>query len=177
MTQDFVEQASITDVPLRIALVGVVLVVIGLVLWGMWRGWRNRQARQADIPEPAEVAAPGDAFTIRVPGQFIGSSRHGDWLDRIAVHDLGIPSRASACVGPSGLWFDRVGARSVFVPRADVRDVRIDRGIAGRVRERDGLVVVTWALGDATIDSGFRADDHREQEALLDGCMALLADA
>ena len=175
MTSDFVEQAPVTNLPLRILLVLVVVAVVALVLWGMWRGWKGRQARQADIPAP-EVAGPeGAVYPLVVAGQFVGSARHGDWLDRIAVHDLGVRSRGWARVGAVGIWFDREGARSVFIPAQDLQDVRADRGIAGTVRERDGVIVVTWQLGATRIDTGFRADDREDQVALLDGCMALLA--
>jgi hypothetical protein len=172
---EFIEQASVTNVPLRILLVLVMLAIIGLVLWGMRRGWKGRQSRQSDIPAPA-VSGPDDAdYPVRVSGQFVGSARSGDWLDRIAVHDLGVRSRCWACVGQSGVWFDRVGAQSVFIPAQSMRNVRIDRGIAGIVREREAFVVVTWQLGGTQIDTGFRADDREDQVELLDGCMAVLA--
>ena len=175
MTSDFVEQAPVTNVPLRILLVLLVIAVVALVLWGMWRGWKGRQARQSDIPAPAATGPDDIDVALMVAGQFLGSARHGDWLDRIAVHDLGVRSRARACVSAAGVWFDRDGARSVFIPADALRDVRVDRGIAGVVRERDGVIVVTWQLGATQIDTGFRADDQEDQVALLDGCMALLA--
>ncbi len=174
MTSDFVEQAPVTNVPLRVLLVLIVLAVVALVLWGMWRGWKGRQVRQMDIPAPLRAGPEGTEYSLVVAGQFLGSARHGDWLDRIAVHDLGVRSRGRACVGAAGIWFDRDGARSVFLPAQAVLDVRVDRGIAGVVRERDGVLVVTWQLGATRIDTGFRADDSEDQVALLDGCMALL---
>lgn len=175
MTTEFIEQAPVTNIPLRILLVLLMLAIIGLVFWGMRRGWKGRQSRQIDIPAPAE-SGPVDAnYPVRASGQFIGSARGGDWLDRIAVHDLGVRSRGWANVGEAGVWFDRIGARSVFIPARTMRDVRIDRGIAGIVRERDAFVVVTWQLGDTQIDTGFRVDEQEDQVALLDGCMAVLA--
>jgi len=170
--QQYVEQAQVTNWPLRIALVGVVFAVIAVIVWGMWRGWRNRLRRQSDIPEPAEQGpGPWDA---QVDGLFLGSSRNGDWLDRIMVADLGIPSRAVFSWGPHGVWCDRIGARSLFIPCEAIVSVRRDRGVAGMVREKDGVFVVTWQLGEVLIDTGFRADDPHEQHALLDGVMGLV---
>jgi hypothetical protein len=63
----------------------------------------------------------------------------------------------------------------VFIPAQSMRNVRIDRGIAGIVREREAFVVVTWQLGGTQIDTGFRADEREDQVELLDGCMAVLA--
>ena len=54
-----------------------------------------------------------------------------------------------------------------LVLRNEIIDVRADRAIAGRAFERDGLVVVTWKLGDVFIDSGFRFDKADQQVEFL----------
>jgi hypothetical protein len=169
----FIEQAPVTNWPLRIVLVGVVIAVIGLVCWGMWRGWKRRGARQADIPSPAPVGA--GPFAQRVSGLFLGTSRAGDWLDRIVVHGLGVPSRAHCLVGSSGIAFERTGAPDFAIPVDDLHGVRIDRGVAGMVRERNGVIVLTWQLGSAQVECGFRPDDGDQGASLLDSCMALVA--
>jgi hypothetical protein len=51
------------------------------------------------------------------------------------------------------------------VPLDALREARLDKGIAGKVLTEGGLLVVTWALGDKLIDSGFRSDraaEHNE---------------
>ncbi len=174
-TADYTEQASVTNWPGRIALVLVMLALIGLALWGMRRGWRNRQRRQDWIPAPAEEPPVTDELGPPVPGLFLGTSAHGDWMDRIVVHDLGVRSRAEVSWGPSGIWFDREGAHDVFVPAESVVAVRTDRGVAGTVRARDSVIVVTWSLGEATVDSGFRADDTVGHGTVLDGLEATFA--
>jgi hypothetical protein len=45
--------------------------------------------------------------------------------------------------------------------------VRSGRGIAGSVFERDGIVIVTWRLGDSLLDSGIRADTADQHVELL----------
>lgn len=171
---EYTEQATVSNWPARIGLVIVMLGLISLALWGMRRGWVNRQRRQADIPEPMEAGTSGfDVWTVEEPGVFIGTSRAGDWLDRIAVHDLGVRSRAVCHVGECGIWFEREGARSVFIPRIHITALRVGRGIAGTVRSADSVMVVTWSLGDALIESGFRADGAEGQRTLLDGCVSL----
>ena len=91
-----------------------------------------------------------------------------------ALGDLGVRSRASASCSSDGIWLDRTGARSVFIPAADVVRLRLDRGVASTVRAKDSVIVVTWRLGDATIDTGFRADDTPGHRAVLDGLAAVL---
>jgi len=158
--------APVTQWPLRLVLVGVMVALIGLVLLAMRRGWRARGARQGDIPAPASEGLDGITFGP-VPGVFVGSSTAGDWLDRIVVHDLGVRSRADLLAGPAGVLLSREGARDVFVPRSALRSVRSDRGVAGKAYERDGVLVLTWDLGGRLVDTGFRADAVADQADAL----------
>ena len=172
---DYAEQAPVTDWPVRIGLVLVVLALIGLALWGMRRGWLARARRQADLPEPP--AAPPQEARLGAPieGLFAGTGTQGDWMDRIVVFDLGVRSRAALSWGPEGIWLDRLGARGLFIPAADVVAVRTDRGVAGTVRSRDSMIVVTWRLGDRLLDTGFRADSSADHATVLDGLVSTFA--
>lgn len=168
--REYVEQAQVTNWPLRIALVLIVFIVIALVLAGMWRGWQGRMRRQSDLPLPEQSGA--GPWVQEAAGMFLGTARAGDWLDRIVIADLGVPSRGVMRIGPNGVWVEREGARSLFIPADDVVDARRDRGVAGRVREKEGVFVLTWRLGQTVVDTGFRADDAAEQRDLLDGVIA-----
>ncbi|MYZ19458.1 hypothetical protein GT038_39900, partial [Streptomyces sp. SID337] len=57
-------------------------------------------------------------------------------------------------------------------PVAQLREARLDKGIAGKVLTEGGLLVVTWEHGGKLLDSGFRSDQAAEQtewvEALND---------
>jgi hypothetical protein len=172
---DYVEQAQVTNWPARIVLVVVVLGLIALALLGMRRGWRNRAARQADLPEPAAEPPSGMALGAPIDGLFAGTGVNGDWMDRIVVFDLGVRSRATISWGSEGIWFDRLGARSLFVAAADVLGVRADRGVAGTVRSKDGMVVVSWRLGDRVLDTGFRADVTSDHRTVLDGLVEMFS--
>lgn len=172
---DYTEQAGVTDWPARIVLVLAVLALIALALWGMRRGWRNRGRRQAGIPAPAESPVDSARLGPLSEGLFVGTSTHGDWLDRIVVFDLGVRSRAALSWGPGGIWFERPGARGLFIPAPDVVSVRVDRGVAGTVRGRDSVIVVTWRLGEAVLDTGFRADRTEDHRVVLDGLMSAYA--
>lgn len=159
--------APVTQWPLRIALVLLVVAVIALVLLGMRRGWVRRARAQEAIPAPLVPLKSVDS-QVAVPGVFVGTTAHGDWLDRIVVHDLGVRSRALFEVRPDGLAIWREGARDVFIPAADLRSAGLARGIAGKAYERDGVLVVTWQLGGRLMDSGLRADTAEGQTSLLD---------
>lgn len=172
---DYVEQAEVTNWPGRIGLVIAMLVLIALALWAMRRGWVHRQGRQSDVPAPADLPPADASFGPPVEGLFAGTGSNGDWMDRIAVHDLGVRSRATIAWGPDGIWLDRQGARSLFIPGTDIVGVRADRGVAGTVRSKDGMVVVTWRLGDRVVDTGFRADASADHATVLDGLVTTFA--
>jgi hypothetical protein len=172
---EYAEQAEVTNWPARIGLVLIVLALIALALWGMRRGWANRARRQQDLPAPAATAPEAAELGVPVEGLFAGTGVNGDWMDRIVVFDPGVRSRASVSWCADGIWFDRRGARSLFIPAADVVGVRADRGIAGTVRSRDGMVVVSWRLGDRVLDTGFRADVTTDHRTVLDGLVETFA--
>lgn len=174
LAEEFTEQATVTNWPVRLALVAAVFAIIALVLWAMRRGWRSRQQRQADIPPP--VALDDAPVPIEqgfgVPGLYVGTSMAGDWLNRVAVYGLGVRSRAEIYATMQGVAIVRDGAPSFFIPRADIVGVRVDRGVAGTVRAKDSVIVVTWRLGPVDVDTGFRADEGAGHRTLLDGPMA-----
>lgn len=132
--------------------VGVTAVLLGLAALG----WRNRQRRQNDIgaPDPAPANLPEPY--CRAEGQYVVTTTAGDWLDRIAVHGLGVRSNATAEVSSSGILLARRGAPDVFIPRSSLRGVRLERGMAGKFVEKDGLVVFAWTLHGLDVDTGFR---------------------
>ncbi len=175
----FTEQASVTNWPARLVLVGAMFAIIALVLWAMLRGWIARQKRQADVPSPRAL---GDAHdderaeavgnSPSVSGLYVGTSTAGNWLDRIAVHGLGVRGRAEARLSADGIGIRREGASSFLIPADDLRAVRTDRGVAGTVRAKDSVIVLTWQLGPRLVDTGFRADDGADHRTLLDGLMA-----
>ena len=52
--------------------------------------------------------------------------------------------------------------------------VRLERGIAGAVYEEGGVVVVTWALGDVAVDTGFRARQFNRHAAIAEAIQRLV---
>ncbi len=155
------ESAPVTAWGPRLALTAAVLAVIGLAIWGMLRGWRAREARQADLPElpaaPVEVLA--EVRESGVAGQYVATTTSGDLLDRIVAHGLGHRGRAVLRAGEQGVLIQRIGEVDLWIPRADLRAVRLGSGQAQKAFEAGGVILISWQLGDRTIDTGFRADD------------------
>ncbi|WP_281155418.1 hypothetical protein [Streptomyces sp. HYC2] len=156
------KSAAVTDWAARIGwLIGLVLF-IALVYWLMREGWKWRATLQGDLPElPSAPEEPGPA-RLTMTGRYHGSTTAGQWLDRIVARGLGTRSRAELTLTDAGLDVVRPGADDFFVPAAQLRGARLDKGIAGKVLTEGGLLVVTWAHGERLIDSGFRSDRAAE---------------
>jgi hypothetical protein len=159
------KSAEVTDWAARIGWVVGLLLFIALVYWLMREGWKWRGTLQGDLPElPGAPADPGPA-KLTMSGRYHGSTTAGQWLDRIVAHGLGTRSRVELTLTDAGLDVGRPGATDFFVPAAQLREARLDKGIAGKVLAEGGLLVVTWAHGDKLLDSGFRSDraaEHNE---------------
>ena len=152
--------------PQRVALTlltGLLIVAsLGLMRWG----WVGRAGRQSDIlalppvpPVPASGADHSGEPVTTADGRYLGATRAGEWLDRVVVHGLGVPSRAQVVVTGRGTWILRDGAPDLFVSSRELAGVRHDRAGAGRVFETDGALVITWDHGGTAIDLALRIPD------------------
>ncbi|WP_127358051.1 PH-like domain-containing protein [Actinacidiphila soli] len=171
------QSAQVTDWADRAGWVVGLLLFVALVYWLMREGWKWRATLQSDLPElptaPDALAAPpsrqaGGEPKLTMSGRYHGSTTAGQWLDRIVAHGLGTRSRAELTLTDAGLTVVRPGATDFFVPAAQLREARLDKGIAGKVLTEGGLLVVTWAHGDKLIDSGFRSDQAAEHDAWVE---------
>ncbi|MCT1606167.1 hypothetical protein M3B43_02265 [Nesterenkonia massiliensis] len=152
----------------------VVVVVCALI----WLGWRNRKRRQQQIPAPAEIPA---ALLEAEPeaaaeGMIIGTVKAGDYLDRVAVHQLGLRTHGrielhTEATTP-GMAIFRAGAGNVFIPAADLTTARTGSGMVGKFVERDGVILLGWTLGETAVETGFRPRRAEEGRALLQALQA-----
>ncbi|WP_160665686.1 PH-like domain-containing protein [Pseudarthrobacter sp. ATCC 49987] len=150
------------------------LVLIGLALVLIWFGWRNRLRRQADVDPLPEIPTELGAALAVADGQYVATTTARDWLDRIAVHNLGLRTNAELSVHPEGVLFDRSGAGPVFIPAASLTGVRQESGMAGKFVEKDGLLVLSWMLGTRELDSGFRTRHAADKTILLTALQDLI---
>ena len=141
----------------------------------MLRGWRNRQRRQADLPAPpAPPAVAAEVVLGPVTGVFVGTTSAGDWLDRIAVHALADRATAQLSVAADGVHIAREALPELYVPIERIEQVELGDALAGKVMGRDGLVLLTWRLGERAVTSGFRADDHSAHARVVDAVRSQL---
>ncbi len=145
-----------------------ILWIVGLVaFWAlaiflMYIGWRGRARRQADRVGqlPAVPAHLGEQTIAPATGLYVGSTLAPSWQDRIAVGDLGFRATGEISRYAAGILLERDGASAIWIPQDAVRAVRTERGLAGKVMSKDGVLVIRWELPTGTeIDTGFRGDD------------------
>jgi hypothetical protein len=149
---------------------GAVLLILCLLVAAfalILAGWRGRLRRQQDVAAlpvlPAQAGQPQEAY----PGQYVVTTTAGDWLDRIGVHGLGIRGNATLYVYPHGLFIERSGAPDVYIPRGRLQAVRTESGMIGKFVEKDGLAVITWQLGERSVETAFRTRNAADKAPLL----------
>lgn len=155
----------------------VVLCLSAVAFTLIAAGWRSRLRRQAGVGQLPDVPEQLSPASTMADGQYVATTTAGDWLDRIAVHGLGIRSNAEMSVHAEGVLFDRAGAGPLFVPAAEVTGFRQASGMAGKFVEKDGLVVLSWRLGERELDTGFRTRQASDKQPLLEALQELISAA
>ena len=149
----------------------VLVVVIAVVIQLMMRAWQRRAQRQEELignlPDmPDEVGTA----TTTLHGIYVGSTLSPAWNDRITVGDLGYRNKAVLMRYPEGILLERVRANPIWIPQESITAVRTERGVAGKVAARNGILAIRWRLPSGVeIDTGFRANNRAEYGGWLDG--------
>jgi hypothetical protein len=144
----------------RFWLVLAIFAFVLLCLWGMYLGWRRKSRSQsARVPPfPAIPEDAGDAL-LESTGVYLATTTAGNWQDRIVTRGAGLRTGAVWRLHDDGVAVERGGAPDFWIPRDAVTGIRRDTKIAGKVMGTDALLVITWRLGGADLDTGFRGDD------------------
>ena len=160
--------APVTQIVPRIAFTLFTISVIALAVWGMRRSWAKKARQFAYLPAPQTQAPSGLVWTAGpVEARFGGTTTAGQWLNRVVTHNLGTPRGVTVAVSPEGLWLTDDTDFGLWLPKQDIVAVRTGRGIAGDVVEPDGMIIVSWTLGDTTLDSGIRVSRNADHEQVL----------
>jgi hypothetical protein len=153
----------------RVLLTLAVVVFFLLCLCGMWLGWRRRARSQSArvLPFPVAPDELGDEL-LAAQGIYVSTTRAHHWQDRIVTRGMGLRTSASWRLYAAGIEVIRVGAEGFWIPIESIVDIRTDKAIAGKVMGIDGLLVITWRLGDVLLDSGFRGDSIDDYPEWID---------
>ena len=153
----------------------LVIAFMVLVLLLMYLGWRKRQRSQAGLPRPHAV--PDSAIEVlRVGGLYVATTLVDEPLNRVAVAGLGYRARATVAVTntPPGVVLALAGEADAFIPALDIQRVERSTWTIDRVVETNGLVKLTWLLGDTIVDSYVRVNEALAASALITSIDAVI---
>jgi hypothetical protein len=148
----------------------VLVVVIAVIIQLMMRGWQRRAGQQqeliGDLPDmPDEVGAA----TTTTRGLYCGCTMAPEWNERITTGDLGYRSKAVLTRYPEGILLERIRASPIWIPQESITAIRMERGIAGKVVARIGILAIRWRLPSGVeLDTGFRATHRGEYAGWLE---------
>jgi hypothetical protein len=148
----------------------VLVLVITVLIQLMIRGWRRRANRQqeliGDLPDVPDRVGTAE-FTTR--GLYCGCTMAPAWNERITAGDLGYRSKAALTRYPEGILLERIRALPIWIPRESITAIRLERGMAGKVVARIGILAIRWRLPSGVeIDTGFRANHRDEYDAWVE---------
>jgi len=150
-------------------IAALLAVLIAFVIQLMMRGWRERGRRQAELigelPPMPNWTGPA---TITTRGVYVGCAMAPAWSERITASDLGYRSKAVLSRYPEGILVQRTRAQPIWIPNESISAIRTERGVAGKVGARDGILAIRWRLPSGVkIDTGFRANNRDEYVSWL----------
>lgn len=153
------ESAPVTDWPLRLLLVAGLIALLCIVFILMRRRWKLMTSKgEIEYQRIVQTAPHSFETGTSIPGLFLGTSPASNWMLRIMSQGLGVRSRATCQWTSEGVFFIRQGASDVYIDMSLILDVSFGRGVAGTVKAKESVLVIRWLLGEAILDSGFRAD-------------------
>jgi hypothetical protein len=150
-------------------MAAVLAVLIAFIIQLMMRGWRARARRQAElIGELPDMPEWTGSATITTRGVYVGCAMAPAWSERITAGDLGYRSKAVLSSYPAGILLQRIRAQPIWIPKESISAIRTERGVAGKVAARDGILAIRWRLPSGIkIDTGFRANNRDEYVSWL----------
>lgn len=141
------------------------LIIVGIILLaivGMYLGWRALVRKSAAFEAPAPVPdTVGEQLAV-AGGLYVATTLAGKPLERVAAHGLGFRARATVMVSRAGITVELTGRAEFFIARAALLEIATATWAIDKAVEPEGLVVVTWKLGDTQVDSYFRIDGGSE---------------
>ena len=149
-----------------VTLTGIILV---LMMLGIFFGRRNRTKRQQFVTAPADIPTgvlDQQPRTV-VDGTYVSTVLGQDLLERVVAHRLGNPAAAQIEVHTEGIALLRAGEPNIFIPVQDLTSVKTVSGIAGKFVEKDGILAMSWNLGDTLVTTGLRTETITEHQQLL----------
>lgn len=147
----------------------ICLIVIFIAFALIRRGWASRKKRQENFGALTEVPARFDqeAPVKVINGTYVNTTESSDWLNRISTDTLGHKASARLLIYPDALIIERTGEKDIFLTAAEILAVKTANGVAGKFVEKDGLLQISWVLGEMAVDTSFRTQHAQEKDEAI----------
>ncbi len=150
--------------------------VIALALFALFAGfafysWRRRITKQASLLDAPEfVHGNEDGFKTFYVATTFGNRP----LERIVAHGFAHRGIAYLSLGKHCLVVSRVGEKSFTVPISAISSVSGNSSVIDRAVETNGLLTISWRLGEEIVDSHFRFVNTEHRESMVRELQALV---
>lgn len=144
----------------------IMLTVMVLALAGAaWGFARRRRAglRMSPVPSPDLVA--GDVIA-RFSLLHVATTLADLPLERVWQNPLAFRAQTSLEVCPDGLRLTLAGEGQMGLPASMLREISRATWTIDKAVDPEGLLVITWALGDTLVDSYFRSVDQPVEDVI-----------
>lgn len=148
--------AAVTNLSGRLMWTLVMVGLIAAIYLLMRRGWLRQLASQSTLVEPPAVGTSEPRFK----GIYASTTFAGQPLKRVVAHGLGVRSEVHVGISASGIDLFRPAAHSFSIPFSSLIGVSRSSAIAGKVVGDNGLVLLTWRLGEVEVDTGLLVRDE-----------------
>lgn len=155
----------------------IVVLVLLLVLFGMWQGWRAMVRRAAHLTPSHDVPAALGAPLAAAATFYVATTAHEKPLERLAIAGLGFRAHGGLAVYDAGLVLTVTGAEDVWIPASALIAVQPATVAIDKVVEKDGLLALSWNLGDTLVDSYFRVTEPEKIGSLYDAIESIAPNA
>lgn len=157
-----------TTFTVTLSAILIAAIVIGIIV-----GFRNRTKRQQHIAVPPDVP---ETLLRQQPlgtaqGTYVTTVLGQELLERVTAHHLGNRSQAQVEVHKAGVAVMRAGEPNFLIPAECITAVSTISGMAGKFVEKDGILAITWTLGESDVTTGFRTEtiaEHHQLRTQLD---------
>jgi hypothetical protein len=143
----------------------IALALFGLMGFYAFYSWQRKMAKQAtliDAPNVIEYQNSGEKAL------YVATTFGQRPLDRVLAHGLAHRGKANLVLEPRRVLVNRVGEVSFAIPADSITGVGTNSAVIDRAVEKDGLVTISWKLGNQQVDSHFRFTDQSARKAVLE---------
>ncbi|MFM7013716.1 MAG: hypothetical protein ACKOXT_01830 [Actinomycetota bacterium] len=147
----------------QVGLIALGLAAIGIFFaYFSWKKARSNQEKSLNEPHWIETENSSG-----VEGFYVATTFAGEPLNRVSAYGLGARGRVGISLETEGLELHRVGERSFQISWASIKGLDTNSAVIDRAVERDGLVSVSWTLGQSVLETHLRIVNGEARKNLL----------